>query len=298
MKINEKTRVSVIIPCYNRQDFIKETIDSVINQTYVNIEIIAVDDGSSDGTRSIIDTYRNQITILEHPGRINKGQSAAINLGLKHCTGEYVAILDSDDVFCPEKIEKQVRILDSMPEIGIVYGNGFYINERSEKLYEIFPDSHKETNDPVRMLLECYFNIPSNSLVRKSVYDRTGGYDESMRSSQDHDMGIRIMEVTRAYYINDILWYYRRHGDSQSGRHAMRRWQTGFRILEKAVQRYPYGKRVELKRKGVLHFRVGQCYFEEKYYFKALKHFIMAGICDPFRSVRVILKKETVTGPH
>lgn len=295
---NDNKKVTVIIPCYNREMFIGQTIDSVLNQTYENIEILVVDDGCNDGTRTVLESYKDKITLLEHPGRINRGQSAAINLALKQSSGEYIAILDSDDLFEKNKIKRQVTILDKMPDFGVVYGNGFCINEKNQIMYKILPDNHEETNIKERMLLECHFNIPSNSLVRKSIYDKIGYYDETMRSAQDHDMGIRIMEVTKAYYINETLWFYRRHSDSQSGRHAMRRWQTGFRILEKAINRYPYGKRVEFKRRAVLHFRVGQCFFEDKQYVRAVVHFMLAAVYDPVRSLQVVLRKDSVTSPH
>jgi len=291
-------KVTVIIPCFNRESFIRETIDSVLNQTYEPVEIIVIDDGSTDGSRDVLESYKDKIILLEHPGRVNRGQSAAINLGLDQSSGEYIAILDSDDLFDKDKIKRQVEILDNMPDIGVVYCNGFFINEKNDILYKILPDNHNESNKPERMLLECHFNIPSNSLVRKSIYDKIGNYDETMRSAQDHDMGIRIMEVTKAFFINETLWYYRRHCDSQSSRHALRRWQTGFQILEKAMNRYPYGKRVEFKRRAVLHFRVGQCYIEQRHYVRAISHFMLAAVYDPVRSLQVVFRIDSITSPH
>lgn len=284
-----KPKVTVIIPCYNREMFIRETLESALGQTYENLEIIAVDDGSTDRTREIIEQYDGRIQLLEHEGRENKGQSAAINIAMRSSKGEYVAILDSDDLWSIDKIEKQVGYLERNPEIGIVYGNGYAIDERGKTLYKLIPPGRKEESDPRKMLLECHFNIPSNALVRRSVYDKTGEYDEAMRSSQDHDMAIRLLEVTKAAFLDEAVWYYRQHPDTQSKKHTKRRWEIGFKILEKACHRYPYGWGVKRRRLAVLHFRLGQCLSSEGAYLTAVKNFVLAVFFDPARATRVLL---------
>lgn len=290
--------VSVIIPCYNRGNFLAQTLESALIQTYSYIEIIAVDDGSTDNTGDILERYKNRVKVLQHRRGENKGQSASINLALGQIRGKYVAILDSDDIWLPAKIEKQVAFLDAHPDVGLVYTNGYAINEKGERLYTIFPPDHIENSDPARTLLECHFNVPSNSLVRRSIYEQVGGFDELMRSAQDHDMGIRISEITRLAYLDETLWCYRRHPDSQSGKHAMRRWKTGFRILINARCRYPYSLNVIRKRLAVLNFRVGQCYYEDKNFLVAMCFFFIAGILDPLRVVAVLNGRQRITSPH
>ena len=115
MDIKKTPKVSVIIPCYNRERFIKETIESVLRQTYPNIEIITIDDGCTDSTRRILEEFKGTIKILEHPGRANKGQSASLNLGIRNSNGKYIALLDSDDLFAPLKIDRQVEFLEENP---------------------------------------------------------------------------------------------------------------------------------------------------------------------------------------
>ena len=134
--MNPKPKVSVIIPCYNRERYIAKTVESVLNQTYPHIELVVVDDGCTDNSRMILEQYKNSVRILEHPGRINKGQSAAINLGIRSSSSEYVAILDSDDLFAPEKIEKQVNFLEANLGIGLVYANGHAVDENGNILYQ------------------------------------------------------------------------------------------------------------------------------------------------------------------
>jgi glycosyltransferase involved in cell wall biosynthesis len=284
--------VTVIIPSYNREKYIRATIDSALAQTYEYIEIVVVDDGSSDCSRDILIGYGDRIRLLEHEGRANRGQSASINLALRRSIGEYVAILDSDDVWTTDKIEKQVDYLERHPDIGIVYGNGHAIDENGKILYKLIPPGHREENDPRRMLLECHFNIPSNALVRRSAFDQAGEFDETLRSSQDHDMAIRLLEVTKAAFLDAPVWYYRQHPDTQSSKHTKRRWMNGFKILEKACRRYPYGWNVKRRRLAVLHFRVGQCFSSEGAYYQAMKNFLLAGFFDPARTARVLLGME------
>jgi glycosyltransferase involved in cell wall biosynthesis len=290
--------VSVIIPCYNRERFIVETLGSVLDQTWPNIELIVVDDGCTDGSRTILESYGQQLILLEHPERVNKGQSAAINLGLLHCKGDYVAILDSDDLFAPDKIEKQISYLLDNPEIGLVYANGYAIDEKGNILYEFYDDSHKEMSDANKVLMDCYFLLPNNALIRREALELAGYFDENLRAAQDHDMAIRIAEVTELGYIGEHLFYYRRHKDSISHKNAKRRWKNGYKILHKAYKRYDYPIKTILGRLAVLNFRLGQCFFEEKRYIRAVLLFIAAGICDPIRSMRVLLGREKVYSPH
>ncbi|MFP4573034.1 MAG: glycosyltransferase family 2 protein [Desulfobacterales bacterium] len=296
--MHPEPKVTVIIPCYNRERYIEKTVESVLSQTIQNIELIVVDDGCTDNSRQILEQYKDCIRILEHPGRINKGQSAALNLGIVASRGEYVAFLDSDDLFAPEKIEKQVKFLEAHPEIGLVYANGHTIDENGTILHRIYGDNHHEESDPNRVLLDCYFLLPNNSLVRKDVLLKAGFFDESFRSAQDHDLAIRIAEITRIAYLDEPLFFYRRHKESISRRNAMLRWKNGFRILNKARLRYNYRVSTLSGRLAVLNFRLGQCYREEGQYFKAVMFFIAAGLCDPVRSMGVLTGREKVSGPH
>jgi glycosyltransferase involved in cell wall biosynthesis len=291
-------KVSVVIPVYNRERFIAETVQSVLDQTFQDFELITVDDGSTDGSRRVLESFGDRITILQHPGGENRGQSAAINLGMRHARGQYIALLDSDDLWLPRKLEIQTAYLDAHPDVGLVYGNGLAIDAEGRKLYDIYEPGHIEGSNPHRVLLDCYFLVPNNSLVRREVFERAGPFDESLRAAQDHDMAIRIAEITRLAYIDEQVFCYRRHPDSISRKRADVRWRNGFKILEKARQRYPYPRRVIWQRRAVLHFRLGQCYFESRAVFSALKHMLAAFMFDPLRSLSVIMGRERITSPH
>ena len=291
-------KVSVIIPCYNRGKYLAEAIDSVLGQTYGNLELIIVDDGSTDDSLNVARSYEDRLTILQHPNGENRGQSASINLGLRSIDGEYVAILDSDDYWMLDKLEKQVAVLGEKPDIGLVYGNCNYVNADGELIFTLYGPDHREYSDPNRVLMNCYFLLPNNALVRHTDFDRAGFFDESYRAAQDHDMAIRIAEVTKLAYIPDIVLNYRRHRESISANGAMMRWQNGFRILEKASRRFAYPRKTLRARKAVLHFRVGQCLLQEKKRVQAAGHFLQALINDPLRSLKVTLGRENVSSPN
>ena len=291
-------KVSIIIPCYNREKFIEETIQSVLAQTYPSTEVIAVDDSSTDSTRAVLEGFRDSITILEHPGHQNRGQSASINLGIKCSTGKYISILDSDDLFAPNKIETQVSFLEKNQNFGLVYANGFAIDENGRKLYRMYDETHREESNPERVLLDCYFSVQSNALARRAIFEKAGEFDETLRSGQDHDMAIRLAEVTKMAYIDELLFYYRRHENSISAKKADLRWSNGFVILKKAAQRYPYSKSTLRKRKAVLNFRLGQCELEKKNFTASALRFASAAVLDPWRSFSVLLHRETITSPH
>ncbi|OJT01490.1 glycosyl transferase [Marinobacter nauticus] len=288
--------VSVIIPAYNRRDYIGDAIESVIRQGTENLELIIVDDGSDDGTFELLEKYSGDksIHVITHPGRENRGQSAAINLGIENSSGEFVAILDSDDMFAPEKLATQIDFLRAHPEIGMVYGQGHAIDAAGEFLFKVPGDGHLEPSDPNRLLLDCYMALPGGSLIRRSVLERVGLFEESFRAGQDHDMAIRIMEATQCAYLPKLAFYYRKHGDSISVKGLERRWLTGMEILRRAAERYPYKKNTIRKRKAVLHFRLGQTYWRERRKAKALPHLISSGLLDPARALMVLIGREQV----
>ncbi len=291
-------RVSVVVPVFNRGQYIREAIDSVLAQTFRDLEIIAVDDGSTDGSRAVLDSFGEAIRVIEHPNRANRGQSASINLGLRAARGEFIAILDSDDVWLPEKLAIQLGYLDAHPETGLVYGNGWAIDETGRRRYPIYGPEHREDSDANRVLLDCYFFLPTNSLVRAGIMRKAGFFDESLRAAQDHDMAIRIAEITRLAYVNESIFYYRRHSDSISVKSADRRWRNGFLILNKAAARHPYPASVIRKRRAVLHFRLGQCEAKSRRFARALSHFMLAALLDPHRALAVLTGKQAVTSPN
>src|SRR5918997_3094056 len=142
--MNSKPLVSSVMIFLNAEKFIEEAIESVFAQTHDNWELLLVDDGSSDDSSQIALRYAERhpekVRYLEHPGHRNRGMSASRNLGIRHAKGEYIALLDSDDVWLPHKLQQQVAILDAAPEAGMVYGLSQYWHSWTGKPQDIQRD--------------------------------------------------------------------------------------------------------------------------------------------------------------
>jgi glycosyltransferase involved in cell wall biosynthesis len=215
-----------------------------------------------------------------------------LNLGLKAATGDYIVILDSDDRLHQDKLQKQVEFLEQNPGIGMVYGQAMAIDEGGKELFPIPPDNHVEPGDPNRLLLDCYMALPGGAMVRKTVFDRVGFFEEDFRASQDHDMVIRLAEAAPFAYMKGTAFYYRKHDDAISSHGLERRWRAGFEILNRAAARYPYKRSTLRKRRALLHFRMGQVYWKQGNVGRSAIHILLAGFGDPVRAVNVILGVE------
>lgn len=286
--------VTIITPAFNRGNYIEQTVDCVLKQTFKNFEFIVVDDGSTDGTYEKLLAYGSKITLLTHEDHQNKGQSVSINYGLSIAKGKYIVVLDSDDFWDLNKLQVQVDYFEKNPNVGLVYTNGYGTNAEGEVVYNYHSDDHSEPNDANAVLLDCYLALPVNSMVRKSIYDQVGWFNEAYRAAQDHDMLIRIAEVTTFAYLPDFLFYYRRHQNSISHQNLETRWRTGFMILEAAAKRYPYRKRTIRKRKAVLNYRLGMVLVKKKEYLSGLVCLSKSFINDPVRALKVLTGSEKV----
>lgn len=190
-----KGLVSISVSFYNSERFLAESIESVLAQTYNRWELLLVDDGSTDSSTQIAKEYAirlpERIRYLEHAGHRNRGLTCSRNLGARHSCGEYIAFLDSDDVWLPHKLDAQVALMDSQPEAGFVYGHSEYWYDWDEnrtfkeanqvpslapagKLY--LPPILFKICEPIG---NCGAPCPSSFLVRRAAFDRVGGSEES-----------------------------------------------------------------------------------------------------------------------
>ena len=201
MKANRrKPLVSVIIPTYNRGWIISEAIDSVLAQDYQDYELIVVDDGSTDNTREILDAYERDIIVLR---QANKGVSAARNRGIAAAAGQLVAFLDSDDLWLPRKLSRQVdffklnpaAVINQTEEIWI--RNGIQVNPK---------DRHRK---PTGMIFERSLGLclvsPSAVMIKKPLFDAVGVFDESLPACEDYDLWLRISSRYPVHLIDTPL---------------------------------------------------------------------------------------------
>lgn len=203
-------RVSVIIPSYNCARYLGRAIDSASEQTYKDYEIVLVDDGSTDDTKDVAMRYGKKVTYLYQQ---NQGLSAARNQGISKASGELLAYLDADDMWYPEKLERQVAFLDAHQECGIVHSEMSIINEQDEVLHVRF---YEETQRSVpqgycmqQLLMRCHIQ-PVTVVERRNVFDLVGGFEKRLLVAQDYLHWIMIAAEGQAIgYLAEPLGKYR-----------------------------------------------------------------------------------------
>ena len=208
----EGAKVSVIVPTYNRPRWLPETIESVLAQTYPHIEIIVVNDGSTDNTKQVLEPYMDRIAYIY---KENGGPGSAVNAGIMAATGEYVARVDDDDLFLPEKLELQVEMFQQEPQLGLVATDHHIIDQEGRILYtRAVPDFSKH-GALLTLLQDCIFSQPT-VVVRRDCHDKVGLYKNTY--AQDYDMWMRIARHYPVGVIHKPLAMYRRHDSNRSGR--------------------------------------------------------------------------------
>ncbi len=193
-------RVSAIIPTYNRKAFVLEAVDSVLTQTYGDYELIVVDDGSTDGTGEALKRYGAHVRYIF---QANKGVSAARNRGLEIAHGEFIAFLDSDDLWLPKKLEIQVAFMNKHPEVEICYTDEVWIRrgvrvnpKRKHAKYSgwIYP----------HCLPLCIIS-PSSALMRRGLFEQVGTFDPHLPVCEDYDLWLRVASLVPIFFIPQRL---------------------------------------------------------------------------------------------
>jgi glycosyltransferase involved in cell wall biosynthesis len=231
--------ISVIIPTYNRASFLREAITSALDQDFFgragpehSFELFIIDDGSDDNTKEVVDSFGAQAIYHYQP---HLGVSAARNLGLKLSRGEFVAFLDSDDLWKKEKIGTQMSFLKAFPEAGVCYTEEIWIR-RGERLNQ--KKRHRKYSGWIfdKVLPLCLLSL-SSCLFRREVFEDIGVFDETLPVCEDYDLGIRLAQKYPVYLIPAPLIVKRGgHADQLSRLHwGMDRFRV--RALEKALGR-------------------------------------------------------------
>jgi len=194
---NTAPKVSVIIPTYNRCAWIKHAIDSVLQQTYQNFELLIVDDGSTDITKGILAEYGKKIKYFYQS---NKGPASARNLGIKQSKGTYICFLDSDDRWVKSKLETQINLVTEHPEIKICYTNETWIRKgirvNQKQIHQ------KYSGWIYRRCLPLCIISPSSVMIHRDVFEKVGNFDEEMTVCEDYDLWLRISQRYPISFIN------------------------------------------------------------------------------------------------
>ncbi|MBY9080281.1 glycosyltransferase [Paenibacillus sp. HN-1] len=197
-------KVSVLLPAYNTSQYIEEAIYSLLQQTYQDFEIIAIDDGSTDGTLDKIRAFGDsRIRVIAHP--VNLGLVNTLNEGLSLCRGEYIARMDGDDYCMPQRLERQVAFMDANPHIGVVGSQAVLLglDQVTDK-----PLHHEEIR--CWQLFHCTLIHPT-VMLRKSVLEANGIQYLYYPHAEDYEIWNRLADVTRLANLPDLLLYYRQH---------------------------------------------------------------------------------------
>lgn len=212
MAIRLNSLVSVIIPCYNYGWSLPETLDSLIAQTYTNWECIVVDDGSSDNSKEVVQAYASKDARFKYVYQVNKGMSAARNHGARLCKGEYIQFLDADDLLVPTKFSAQVELLESNPELDLVYGDVRYFRHGFS---QVLSRSHDMRDTPwmaqaqgkgsslVNLLVKKNIMVMCAPLLRAKLLDRVGGFAEGLRYMEDWEFWVRCGLANAYFYYSD-----------------------------------------------------------------------------------------------
>lgn len=213
--------VSVIIPCYNAEKYVKEAIHSIVNQIYKNLEIILIDDGSEDSTFSIceeIKTIDNRIKLIKNEQ--NLGLIKTLNKGIKLASGEYIARMDADDVSHLERIEKQIAFFTKNPTIGVIGTNAVAIDLNGKQLKTKETAIYCQSNT---ISFSCLFSQPlvHGSVMAKSSILKSNPYSLDFKHSEDFELWNRLVaQGVKIANLNNRLYYYRNNPNGVSNQHT------------------------------------------------------------------------------
>lgn len=227
--------ISVIIPVYNSEKTIKETIESVLNQTVTDLEIIVINDGSKDKSLEVISRIVDpRLKIFSYP---NAGVSASRNRGISQATGEYISFLDADDLWTPDKLEAQLKTLHANSQAAVAYSWTNWIDESGQFLR---PGGHIAANGNVyeKLLLRDFVESGSNPLIHRKALAEVGGFDESLTSAADWDMWLRLAAHYEFVAVQSPHILYRVSPNSMSS-NVWRMEAESLQIIERAFAEAP-----------------------------------------------------------
>ena len=292
-------KISVIIPTYNRAHYINEAIDSALAQTYQNVEIVVVDDGSTDETRAVLKGYEDKIRYF-YQG--HQGVAAARNFGIEKSSGQYLAFLDDDDIWFQEMLEVQVAYLEAHPEVGMVHADILIMDETSDNprpreriLAKGLPP---EIEEPIAVRGDIRGPIPSGyilpeliirnvimiqtAVVRRSCFNEVGLFDQDSRLSQDYHLWLRIARKFPIAYLDRPLAIYRIHTTNMSRDRVSAR-KRHLEALKKVLRLNPeVFDDVGLDDHFAIRFKIAYWLFNQGSYIEARRYFSKARRIRPF----------------
>lgn len=301
MKTKENaSTVSVVIPAYNVRDHIGEAIRSVLIQNFEELEIIVVDDGSTDGTAEFVAAEFPNVQLL---CKENGGAASARNLGMRKSLGEFIAFLDADDVWLPGKLRAQITYMQERPDVGLVCGGFSFWTADEAGVFpdptSLYPGVGEVSAEPdhagwgYHKLLISNFVWTSTVVMRRWLVDRIGQYDEKLRLGQDYDYWLRASRETEIHRLGGVMALYRRHSGSATARgNAAKQGVANHAvgIIEHAVSQWglasPNGEAIEREQLDArifsMRLRAGYGWYRKGKVAKAREEFRAAVKLNPY----------------
>jgi len=251
--------VSIVIATYNRAKLLSATLDSILNQKFRDFEVIVVDDGSSDETARVVESYGHRVKYLYQK---NQGPSAARNFGVRHAMAEWISIQDSDDLCLPNHLDVLHGYVKSHSKVGMVFANGDYLGGPVHNRQTIIPESKsvRLASRPIRLedLFDKSIVRLQAGLIAKKSYDEIGGHDESLRICMDLDLAFRIWASYPMAYLDQVVFSYRKH-DGNISADQERRLCENIRVIEKLRRDHPRAE--DILGKGRIQRRLAYRYY-------------------------------------
>lgn len=185
-------KVSIVVPAYNVRSYIEDALVSLERQSFQEFEVLIVDDGSTDGTAEVVKPFCQRDSRFQLLHKQNGGLSSARNYGIRHACADYIALLDGDDVYEPDKLATHVALLDSAADVGVVYSASRVIRDDGRPTFISLSGKPVRSDPLLALLCKNFIGHGSNAVFRRSLFDEVGEFDEALRGSEDVDFWLRI----------------------------------------------------------------------------------------------------------
>jgi glycosyltransferase involved in cell wall biosynthesis len=307
-KIVKEPKVTVLMAVYNGGKYLKPSIESILSQSFKDFEFLIINDGSTDGSQAVIESYAKKDDRIRLISRANKGLIASLNEGLKKARGEYIARQDADDISVPLRLGKEVAYLDSHPSVALVGSNYAHIDTKGKKTGTI-TNIFTHPDDLKTALISCNQYGHGSVMMRRSIFKKSGYYEDVLHA-EDYDLWARISRVADVANIEEPLYLWRKHEAGIGVSNQQFQIDQTFAIRDKAFEHFLKHRR-EYKlfafhpsgqwyrdRKAILYRDLAFLYRQHGDYFKSLFMLIAAALIQPKnkRNYRFLL--ESVRRPR
>ncbi|MBV6624127.1 MAG: glycosyltransferase [Rivularia sp. (in: Bacteria)] len=247
--------ISIVIPVYNREDYLKIAIESVLRQSFTNFELIIWDDGSTDNSVEIASQYAQKDKRVKVIAARHQGQTLSLKGAFSICSGKYLGWIDSDDLIAPNTLIETANICENNSEIGLVYTDYLLIDKDNKVLGKGTRCQIPYSKD--RLLVD--FMTFHFRLMRREVFEQAGGIDENSGLAQDYDLCLRLSEITQVHHLKQSLYYHRKHSGNISNNKRVELIYSSQNAIARALQRRGLDEDYEIKVEII-----GKYYLEKK----------------------------------